>query len=95
MQRELLKIWRVKRKTVLFITYQIDEAVFLAGRVLVFSSRPGRLAADIPIDFPRPRDLAIKRTPEFLRLTDQIWSLIEQEVNSSIQAETQALASAG
>ena len=87
MQRELLKIWQQKRKTVLFITHQIDEAVYLADRVLVFSSRPGRLAADIRIPFDRPRDLSIKRTPQFLEICDRIWSLIEQEVVSAMQAE--------
>jgi len=87
MQRELLKIWQQKRKTVLFITHQIDEAVYLADRVLVFSSRPGRLTADIKIPFARPRELSLKRTPEFLAITDQIWSLIEQEVVSAMQAE--------
>ena len=87
MQRELLKIWAQKRKTVLFITHQIDEAVYLADRVLVFSSRPGRVAADIAIPFPRPRALSLKRSPEFLQIVDEIWSLIEQEVVASMQAE--------
>ena len=85
MQRELLKIWAEKRKTVLFITHQIDEAVYLADRVLVFSSRPGRVAADIRIPFARPRDLSLKRSPEFLKIVDEIWSLIEQEVVASLQ----------
>ncbi|MFG1403338.1 ABC transporter ATP-binding protein [Xanthobacter sediminis] len=79
MQRQLLKIWSTQRKTVLFITHQIDEAIFLADRVLVFGARPGRVVADIPISFARPRALPLKRTPEFLALTDHIWSLIEAE----------------
>lgn len=83
MQRELLKIWSVQKKTVIFITHQIDEAVYLADRVLVFSSRPGRLAADIRIAFERPRELSLKRTPEFTQYVDRIWSLIEQEVTSA------------
>jgi NitT/TauT family transport system ATP-binding protein len=87
MQRELLKIWQQKRKTVLFITHQIDEAVYLADRVLVFAARPGRLAADIRIPFARPRDLALKRTPDFLAIVDRIWSLIEAEVVSAMQAD--------
>ena len=68
MQRELLNIWAKERKTVLFITHQIDEAIYLADRVLVFSHRPGRIAADIRISFARPRDLALKRSPEFLEI---------------------------
>jgi NitT/TauT family transport system ATP-binding protein len=87
MQRELLKIWAQRRKTVLFITHQIDEAVYLADRVLVFSARPGRLKADIPITFDRPRDLSLKRTPEFVSYTDQIWTLIEEEVVAAMHTE--------
>jgi NitT/TauT family transport system ATP-binding protein len=92
MQAELLRIWQEARKTVLFVTHQIDEAVFLSDRVLVFTVRPGRLKEDIPIDLPRPRDLAIKRTPEFVAYVDRIWRLIEEEVRQSAQPE---LASAG
>jgi NitT/TauT family transport system ATP-binding protein len=80
MQRELLKIWNQRRKTVLFITHQIDEAVYLADRVLVFSYRPGRLTADIQVPFARPRELALKRDPAFIGIVDQVWKLIEEEV---------------
>lgn len=80
MQRELLKIWEQRKKTVIFITHQIDEAVYLADRVLVFTARPGRIKADIPINFDRPRNLNLKRTPEFTALTGHIWNLIEEEV---------------
>ena len=80
MQRELLKIWSGRRKTVLFITHQIDEAIYLADRVLVFSYRPGRLAADIRVPFERPRELSLKRDPAFLACVDDIWRLIEEEV---------------
>lgn len=95
MQRELLKIWAQRKKTVLFITHQIDEAVYLADRVLVFSSRPGRLAEDIRIPFPRPRELSLKRSPEFLGYVDRIWGLIEQEVVSAMQGEAQGKAQDG
>ena len=87
MQRELLKIWGQRRKTVLFITHQIDEAIYLADRVLVFSYRPGRLTADIRIPFPRPRELALKRSPEFLKYVDEVWKLIEDEVVSALNVE--------
>ena len=80
MQAELLRIWSEARKTVLFITHQIDEAIYLADRVLVMSARPGRILADIPIDIQRPRDLAIKRTPEFAALADRIWELIAPQI---------------
>jgi len=79
MQGELLDIWQQANKTVLFVTHQIDEAVFLSDRVLVMSARPGRLIADIDIDIPRPRQLRIKRDPKFVELTAQVWDLLHAE----------------
>jgi NitT/TauT family transport system ATP-binding protein len=79
MQAELLKIWTKAQKTVVFITHQINEAVFLADRVAVMSPRPGRLKAIFDIPFGRPRTLALKRDPKFLEIEDQIWKLIEEE----------------
>ncbi|HXP93813.1 MAG TPA: ABC transporter ATP-binding protein [Candidatus Binatia bacterium] len=80
MQLELLRIWQARRKTVVFVTHQIDEAVFLSDRVAVMSARPGRIREDIAIPFPRPRDLDIKRTPEFNQFVDRIWHLIEDQI---------------
>ena len=68
MQTELMRIWEEGRKTVLFVTHQIDEAVFLSDRVLVFARRPGRLRETVEIELPRPRALAIKRTPRIRAL---------------------------
>jgi len=79
MQAELLRIWRTAKKTSIFITHQIDEAIYLADRVFVFGARPGRVVDVVDVDIPRPRDLKIKRDPAFLRLVDHIWSLIEKE----------------
>ncbi len=87
MQRELLKIWTQRKKTVVFITHQIDEAIYLADRVLVLSFRPGRLTADIRIPFERPRELALKRHPDFLKYIDQVWKLIEDEVILAMNAQ--------
>lgn len=86
MQTELLSIWRESRKTVLLITHQIDEAVFLSDRVVVFSARPGSVREEVPINLPRPRELELKRTPEFVGLVDRIWKLIEDEVRSGLKA---------
>jgi NitT/TauT family transport system ATP-binding protein len=80
MQAELLSIWQEQRKTVIFITHQIEEAVYLSDRVLVFSSRPGQVKADLKIDLPRPRNLRIKRSPAFLEYAEQIWQLLETEI---------------
>ncbi|MBN9429223.1 MAG: ABC transporter ATP-binding protein [Burkholderiales bacterium] len=79
MQAELLKIWSRAGKTVIFITHQIDEAVYLADRVIVMGTRPGRIKGKFDIPFERPRTLSVKRDPQFLRLTDDIWALIEEE----------------
>ena len=79
MQAELLKIWSEARKTVLFITHQINEAVFLADRVAVMTSHPGRLKALVDIPLPRPRNDATRVLPEFQALAQQIWSLIRDE----------------
>jgi NitT/TauT family transport system ATP-binding protein len=84
MQTELMRIREQGRKTVLFVTHQIDEAVFLSDRVLVFARRPGRLQESVEIKMPRPRELAIKRTPEFVAYVDRIWRLIEDDVRASV-----------
>jgi NitT/TauT family transport system ATP-binding protein len=87
MQTELLRIWEQGRKTVLFVTHQIDEAVFLSDRVLVFARRPGRVQETVEVTLPRPRTLSIKRTPEFVAYVDRIWRLIEDDVRASVIEE--------
>jgi NitT/TauT family transport system ATP-binding protein len=79
MQAELLKIWSEARKTVVFITHQINEAVYLADRVVVMSPRPGRIKDVFKIPFERPRTLALKRDPRFLEIEDAIWQLVEEK----------------
>jgi len=69
LNQELLRIWRATGTTILFVTHSIPEAVFLSGRVLVFSPRPGRIVDEIVVDLPYPRQQSIKDTPEFLRHT--------------------------
>jgi NitT/TauT family transport system ATP-binding protein len=85
MQIELLRIWEEARRTVLFITHQIDEAILLADRVIVLTARPGTIKEVIDIDFPRPRPLNLKRKPEFVDLVDHIWQLIEVEVQAAVK----------
>jgi NitT/TauT family transport system ATP-binding protein len=92
MQTELMRIWRETRKTSILVTHQIDEAVYLSDRVFVFTARPGRLKEEVAIDLPRPRDLDVKFTPEFVRLTNHIWKLIEEEVRLGIALEDQGIA---
>jgi NitT/TauT family transport system ATP-binding protein len=79
MQAELLKIWAKAKKTVVFITHQINEAIYLADRVVVMSARPGRVKDIFQVPFERPRSLSLKRDARFLQLEDSVWKLIEEE----------------
>lgn len=87
MQTELMRVWEQGRKIVLFVTHQIDEAVFLSDKVVVFGRRPGRIQEIVNIDLPRPRPLDIKRTKEFVGYVDHIWRLIEHDVRESVLHE--------
>lgn len=87
MQSELLRIWSASKKTVVFVTHQIDEAVYLSDRIVVLCARPGSIKEEVLIDMPRPRPLATKRTAEFVQYTDRVWSLIESDVRESISLE--------
>src|SRR5216110_985864 len=80
MQLELLKIWSQTRKTALFITHDIKEAIYLADRVIVFTRRPGRVKNVVDIKLSRPRDLRVKRDPQFLTYEDEIWESIQEEL---------------
>ena len=76
MNMELLRIWHATGKTILMVTHTIQEAVFLADRVLVMSARPGHIEATVDIDLPRPRDADIYYHPEFTDLHHQVRELI-------------------
>ena len=82
MQEELLRIWVQANKTVLFVTHQIDEAIYLSDRIVVFSGRPGHVKEIIPVAIERPRRLAVKRETRFHQIEDRIWSLIEEDVRA-------------
>jgi NitT/TauT family transport system ATP-binding protein len=78
MQELLLGIWEAEKKTVLFVTHDIEEAIFVAGRVVVMSARPGRIKAEVGVDLSHPRHYTMKTAPEFsalkARLTEEIRS---------------------
>jgi NitT/TauT family transport system ATP-binding protein len=90
MQFELLRIWQSSRKTALLITHQIDEAIYLSDRVLVFSARPGTIRESIEIDLPRPRSLHIKREPKFMEYADRIWDIVYEEARKQGQFDPAA-----
>jgi NitT/TauT family transport system ATP-binding protein len=84
LQEELLAIWEETRKTVVFVTHSIDEALTLADRIVVFSAHPGTVKAVIPVPFPRPRELtAVRSDPAFASLFSQIWDLLRDEVRAA------------
>ncbi|CAN5232976.1 ABC transporter ATP-binding protein [soil metagenome] len=80
MQEELQRIWSETRKTVLFVTHDIDEAVYLGDRVIVFTARPGRIKADIQVDLPRPRPIEVKKSTAFFDHRNRVWDLLRDEV---------------
>jgi NitT/TauT family transport system ATP-binding protein len=92
MQQELLRVWNETRKTALFITHDIAEAVFLADRVIVFTARPGRVKLEVKVDLPRPRDLRMKRDTQFVDFERRIWETIREEVIRSEIARPRAVA---
>ncbi len=99
LQVELLRIWgetapQAERKTAVFITHDIEEAVFLADRVVVMSSHPGRIRDVLNIDLPRPRDEHIRAHPRYGQLVDAIWNLIRDEAYRAIGGSTTAAAPA-
>jgi NitT/TauT family transport system ATP-binding protein len=79
MQEMLLGIWERDKKTVLFVTHDIEEAIFLASRVVVMSARPGRIKAIVPVELGHPRPYTVKTSPEFSRLKAQLTEEIRAE----------------
>jgi NitT/TauT family transport system ATP-binding protein len=80
MQVELLRVWTKAKKTVLFVTHQIEEAIYLSDRVMVMTKRPGRAKKIFPIDLPRPRDYEMRVTPKFNELKLEIWNELKDEI---------------
>jgi NitT/TauT family transport system ATP-binding protein len=80
MQELLLGIWEAERKTVLFVTHDIEEAIFMANRVVVMTARPGRVKADVPVPLPHPRHYTLKTTPAFSDLKARLTEEIRSEV---------------
>jgi NitT/TauT family transport system ATP-binding protein len=78
MQAELLKIWSTQRKTAVFVTHSVDEAVLLSDRIVVLTARPGRIAHDIAVDLPRPRSHAMEKAREFQQVRETVWDVIGQ-----------------
>jgi ABC-type nitrate/sulfonate/bicarbonate transport system ATPase subunit len=91
MQELLLGIWEAERKTVLFVTHDIDEAVFMGSRVVVMRARPGRIKLDREVSLPYPRHYSIKTSPEFAKLKAELTEQVRVEVRAA-QAAMEAVA---
>jgi len=85
MQELLLGIWEADRKTVLFVTHDIDEAIFMANRVAVMSARPGRIKSELRIELPHPRHYTMKTSPEFSRYKAELTEQIRVEAMKAAQ----------
>jgi NitT/TauT family transport system ATP-binding protein len=91
LQEELLRVWDSDKKTVVYITHSIDEALVLGDRVLVMSARPGHIKAEIPVPLGRPRSVyELKSTPEFAELVAKVWEPLRQEVLGSFSGMAHA-----
>ena len=83
MQKLLLRVWEHTHKTVAFVTHDIEEAILLGDRVLIMTARPGRIKADIAIDFPRPRNPEIALEPHFIALKRRIMAELRDELDET------------
>jgi len=79
MQEELTRLWERTGKTIVFVTHDIEEAVYLGDRVVVLTARPGRIREEVTIDLPRPRSLEIKKSMQCHEYRNRIWDLIRSE----------------
>ncbi len=85
LREELILVWKEQRKSVVYVTHDIEEAILLGDRVLAMTGRPGRVRAEIPIPLERPRDLTAVDRPEIMEIKWRIWKMLEDEVRKSLQ----------
>jgi ABC-type nitrate/sulfonate/bicarbonate transport system ATPase subunit len=91
MQDFLLEIWEENRKTVMLVTHDISEAIYLADRVVVMAGHPGRVREIVPVDLPRPRKLASQGLPRFIELREHVTAVVRDEVVRANEVEAQGL----
>lgn len=95
LQEEMLRIWEQDRKTVVYITHSIDEAVLLGDRVVLMTAHPGANKATFEVDIPRPRTIQTSNTPHFAELTGAIWDSLQDEVRRAMEAQMTSVARVG
>jgi NitT/TauT family transport system ATP-binding protein len=88
LQEELLRIWDEQKKTVVFITHSVDEAVYLGDRIMVMTAQPGRVKTLVPVPLARPRNLIeLQKSPEYGELISGIWAGLREEVQRAREQE--------
>lgn len=86
LQEELSKILEHERKTMLFVTHSIDEAIYLGDRILLMTPRPGRICEILPVEIPRPRDITkVRSDPRFIQLRAHIWEQLKRDSDQTIR----------
>ena len=95
LQEELLRLWQADRRTVLFVTHSLEEAILLGDRVVVMSARPGTVLAEFEVPLARPRAPEVRADPEFTRLHEAIWELLRGQVTGVTAGPTDATAGDG
>ena len=92
MQEELLRIWKLYRKTVVFVTHSIDEAIYLSDRIVIMTARPGRIKAIVEVDEERPRDLT---APAMAQMQRRVRAILSEEIGRAAALEEADLVAAG
>ena len=87
LQEELLRVWESERKTVLYVTHSIDEAVYLADRIVLLTARPGRIKAEYLVGLPRPRNMEMRGWDLYTKLSLDIWTSLRDEVDMAMVVE--------
>lgn len=84
MQYELMRIWSVDRRTAIFVTHDIEEALYLADRIVVMTNRPGRIQKILDVDFPRPRDEKLRNRSDFAQARGEIWEMLKSDNQTKV-----------
>jgi NitT/TauT family transport system ATP-binding protein len=84
LQEELLRVWESERKTVLYVTHSIDEAVYMSDRIVLLTARPGRTKAEYTVELPRPRSMEMRGWNTYTKMSLDIWACLREEVEAAM-----------